>query len=57
MEEFEVEGNSFEELLLSLGNYTDVVRAKSQRWKELLAGVAPQITNGSEVTEMSKDQL
>jgi hypothetical protein len=41
MEEFEVEGNSFEELLLSLGNYTDVVRAKTQRWKDLLSGVAP----------------
>jgi len=51
MEEFEVEGSAFEELLLSLGNYTDVVRAKTQRWKELLSGISGQFTNGNEVTD------
>ena len=34
--EFEPEGASFEEFLLALGDYTDVVKAKSERWKTLI---------------------
>lgn len=32
VEEFEPEGGSLDEFLLSLGDYTDVVKAKSARW-------------------------
>ena len=37
IKEFESEGASFEEFLLSLGDYTDVVKAKSERWKTCIA--------------------
>ena len=33
VEEFELEGAGFEELLLSLVDYQDVVKAKTERWK------------------------
>ena len=32
IQEFEPEGSSFDQFLLSLGDYTDVVKAKSHRW-------------------------
>lgn len=32
--EFEPEGASFEEFLLSLGDYTDMVRSKTERWQK-----------------------
>lgn len=32
-DEFELEGASFEEFLLSLIDYQDVVKAKLERWK------------------------
>jgi hypothetical protein len=35
--EFEPEGASFEEFLLSLGDYTDVVKAKTERWLKQLS--------------------
>ena len=31
-DEFEAEGNALEEFLLSLGDYSDVVRAKTEKW-------------------------
>jgi hypothetical protein len=57
LEEFEVEGKAFEELLLSMGNYTDVARAKGQRWKDLLGGLQGQITNGAETVEGEQNQI
>jgi len=36
VEEFEVEGAAFDEFLLSLGDFSDLVRAKTDRWKNLL---------------------
>jgi hypothetical protein len=35
-EEFEVEGRALEEFLLTLGDFSDVVRAKTERWKSLV---------------------
>jgi hypothetical protein len=35
-DEFEVEGSSLEEFLMTLGDYSDVVRAKTERWFTLL---------------------
>ena len=35
--EFEVEGSALEEFLLTLGDYSDVVRAKTERWKTLVS--------------------
>jgi hypothetical protein len=34
--EFEFEGQAFDEFLLSLGDYIDVVKAKTERWKLLV---------------------
>jgi hypothetical protein len=36
-DEFETEGNALEEFLLTLGDYSDVVRAKTERWHNLLS--------------------
>jgi len=36
-EEFEVEGSALEEFLLTLGDFSDVVRAKTERWKSLVS--------------------
>jgi hypothetical protein len=57
VEEFEPEGASFEEFLLSLGDYTDVVKAKSERWKLLINGFQRQITNAEDVIEQQKEQV
>lgn len=35
--EFEAEGNSLEEFLMTLGDYSDIVRAKTDRWKTLVS--------------------
>jgi len=32
VQEFEVEGASFEEFLLQLGDYSDIVKQKTERW-------------------------
>jgi hypothetical protein len=32
-----VEGGALEEFLLSLGDFSDIVRAKTERWKNLVA--------------------
>lgn len=44
-------------MLLSLGNYTDVARAKSQRWKDLLGNMTSQVTNGAEIVEKGQNEL
>jgi hypothetical protein len=50
-EEFEVEGNAFEEFLMTLGDYSDVVRAKTDRWKVLVGTFQKYATNGEQVVE------
>lgn len=35
--EFEAEGSALEEFLMTLGDYSDVVRAKTERWKTLVS--------------------
>lgn len=49
IDEFEVEGSALEEFLLSLGDFSDVVRAKVDRWKNLLLAFQKQLTDTEEV--------
>jgi hypothetical protein len=35
-DELEAEGSALEEFILTLGDYSDVVRAKTERWASLL---------------------
>jgi len=44
-------------MLLSMGNYTDIAKAKSQRWKDLLNNMTNQVTNGAEVVEKGQAEL
>lgn len=37
MQEFEIEGSALEEFLLSLGDFSDIVKTKAERWKNLVA--------------------
>lgn len=55
--EFESEGAAFEEFLLSLGDYTDVAKAKTEKWKQMISVFVKQITNGEEVVEKEKEKL
>ena len=57
IQEFEPEGASFEEFLLSLGDYTDVVKAKSERWKAQVGAFGRQITDQEAVIEEERDRL
>lgn len=57
IKEFEPEGASFEEFLLSLGDYTDVVKAKSERWKNLIASYGKQITDAEAVVDDERERL
>lgn len=52
-DEFEVEGNSLEEFLLTLGDYSDVVRAKTERWSTLLNQFSKQSSEGEKAVETS----
>jgi hypothetical protein len=49
--EFEVEGCGLEEFLLTLNDYSDVVRAKTERWKILVSAFQKASTNGEHVVE------
>ena len=57
IQEFEPEGASFEEFLLSLGDYTDVVKAKSERWKAQVGSFGRQITDQEAVIEEERERL
>lgn len=57
IKEFEPEGGSFEEFLLSLGDYTDVVKAKSERWKTLIAQYGRQITDAEVVLDEERERV
>jgi hypothetical protein len=50
-DEFESEGNALEEFLLTLGDYSDVVRAKTERWHNLLSQFNKQATDGEKFVE------
>ncbi len=50
-EEFEVEGSALEEFLLTLGDFSDVVRAKTERWKSLVSAFQKSATNGEQMVE------
>lgn len=55
--EFEVEGNALEEFLLTLGDYSDVVRAKTERWKSLVSTFQKTSTDGEQVVEKEQRVL
>lgn len=57
MQEFETEGASFEEFLLQLGDYADIVKQKTERWQRQIAGFGKQITDGEVVIEEEKERL
>lgn len=57
IEEFEKEGASFEEFLLSLGDYTDVAKAKSERWQKMITSYGKQITDAEVVVEEQKERV
>jgi len=54
--EFESEGAALDEFLLSLGDYIDVAKAKTERWKLLINAFQKQVTNADEI-DQAKDQL
>lgn len=54
IEEFEVEGAALEEFLLSLGDFSDIVRAKTDRWKNLLNAFQKQLTNNEDIETCQK---
>jgi hypothetical protein len=56
-EEFEAEGNALEEFILTLGDYSDVVRAKTERWHNLLNGFGKAATDGEKFVEVSQKKL
>ena len=49
--EFEVEGAALEEFLMTLGDYSDVVRAKTERWKILVSAFQKTASNGDQLVE------
>jgi hypothetical protein len=55
--EFEVEGSALEEFLLTLGDYSDVVRAKSERWKSLVSSFQKSSSDGDQVVEKEQRAL
>lgn len=54
--EFESEGPALDEFLLSLGDYSDLAKAKLERWKLLINAFQKQITTMDEV-EHGKEKL
>ena len=57
VEEFEVEGGAFEEFLLSLIDYQDIVKAKTDRWKLQINRYQKQASYGNETVEKLKEGL
>ena len=57
MQEFETEGASFEEFLLQLGDYADIVKQKTERWQRQIAGFGKQITDSEVVIDEEKERL
>lgn len=56
-DEFESEGNALEEFLLTLGDYSDVVRAKTERWTSMLTPFIKSSTGGEEMVEKAQKRL
>ena len=57
MDEFEGEGHALEEFLLSLNDYQDVVKAKAEKWKEMISGFSDSISHSEEVIAALKDNV
>jgi hypothetical protein len=56
-EEFESEGNALEEFLLTLGDYSDVVRAKTEKWYNMLLPFNKSATEGEKHVEAAQKKL
>ena len=57
VDEFENEGASLEEFLLSLIDYQDIVKAKTERWRLQINRFQKVATNGNEAVEKLKEEL
>lgn len=52
-----MEGTAYEEFLLNLMDYQDVVKAKNERWKLMINGFQKQISQGDSIVEQEKEKL
>ncbi len=57
MDEFEDEGYALEEFLLSLNDYQDVVKAKAEKWREMISSFSDSISQSEEVIAALKDNV
>ena len=57
IDEFEPEGASFEEFLLSLGDYSDIAKSKSERWHKQIGQFNKHITDSEVVVEEEKERV
>lgn len=46
-----------EEFMMTLGDYSDVVRAKTERWATMLAQFTKQVTDGEKLVEKEQKRL
>lgn len=56
-DEFETEGNALEEFLLTLGDYSDVVRAKTEKWYAMLMPFNKTASDGERHVEAAQKKL
>jgi hypothetical protein len=57
LDEFEDEGYALEEFLLSLNDYQDVVKAKAEKWREMISSFSDSISQSEEVIAALKDNV
>jgi len=57
LDEFEDEGHALEEFLLSLMDFQDVVKAKTEKWKESVDSLQETVSNGEEVVGQLKEAI
>jgi hypothetical protein len=57
LDEFEDEGHALEEFMLSLMDFQDVVKAKTEKWKESVSQLQEQISDGEEVVAKLKETI
>ncbi len=57
VDEFETEGASLEEFLLSLIDYQDIVKAKTERWRLQINRFQKQVSNGNDTVEKLKEGI
>lgn len=55
LEEFEEEGDAFEEFLCGLIDYQDIVKAKMENWKAQVAALESSVSGGEETVVALKE--